>query len=87
MRIQLVGCTKQLIQEAGTKELKQKNIALTYAMAILSDEEKDWPKINQAIIKRWSKSGLTRVKTMAWKLIEEKRREYIKLTSKEVGDE
>jgi len=41
-------------------------LALTYALAIKSREEKDWKKINKAIVKKWSLSGLKRVKKLAW---------------------
>jgi hypothetical protein len=42
-------------------------LALTYALAIKSKERKDWKKINRAIMKRWSYSGLKRVKHFAWR--------------------
>ena len=49
----------------------QKSIALTYAFCIRDHQNVvDWPKINRSIISRWSRSGLKRVKQMAWKLME-----------------
>jgi hypothetical protein len=30
----------------------------------------DWPAVNAAIIARWSRSGLTWIKTQAWKALE-----------------
>ena len=56
----------------------QKDVASIYATAMLDGQQKrildpriDWPKINKIIINRWSVSGLSRVKEMAWKQIEE----------------
>ncbi len=67
MHVELCGCTKVLLEEIADKQFSQKHIALTYAMAIASSETKDWKAINDAIIKRWSFSGLERIKQMAWK--------------------
>lgn len=79
MYIELAACESVLLQEIGAKEATQKGLAMTYAMAILSSENKnkliDWNKVNTAITARWPK-GLYRVKTMAWKLIEEKRKAH-----------
>lgn len=45
---------------------KQRDIAKMYA-ELLYTPEVNWTKVNAAISERWpSKSGLTRVKTMAW---------------------
>ena len=49
--------------EAG---LPQKTIAKTYALALRSQEKTDWKAANEAIIERWSISGLERIKKMAW---------------------
>lgn len=67
MRIELCSCTEVLLQEIADKKFSQKHVALTYAMAIASSEMKDWKAVNDAIIKRWSFSGLERIKQMAWK--------------------
>lgn len=71
---ELACCEMVLLREIGMKEIKQKHLALTYAMAICSSEAKsqiNWRKVNDAIKKRWSASGLNRVKEMAWKIIEQ----------------
>lgn len=60
--------TSTIIHEVSVLKLKQADIAKTYALAIKSHEQIDWPKINAAIVERWSRSGLDRIKTMAWKL-------------------
>jgi hypothetical protein len=70
----------QLVNAASVVEseiaagLQQKDIALTYALAMRSEdggEKQDWPRMNNAILARWPK-GLERVKTMAWKIAEGK---------------
>jgi len=54
-RISLVCCTQVLLQDIGAKESRQKDIALTYAMAIRSescgDDKPDWKTINEAILR------------------------------------
>lgn len=49
-------------------EMKQKDVALTYALAIRDEdvEPVDWKRANAAILARWPK-GLARVKEMAWR--------------------
>lgn len=49
--------------EAG---MTQKSIAKTYALGLRSSWPTDWPEVNKMIIKRWSVSGLERIKKMAW---------------------
>jgi hypothetical protein len=49
-------------QEAAAKEYS----ALIFANHVLGNEI-DWTKINNSIINRWSKSGLERIKSAAWK--------------------
>jgi hypothetical protein len=72
VRISLVCCTQVILQDIGAKEARQKDIALTYAMAIRSeacgDDKPDWRTINDAIVARWKASGLRRVKNLAWKI-------------------
>jgi|GEM_PF-6643971 hypothetical protein len=67
-------CCTDVITNEVAQGLTQKQIALTYAMAIVSETHRmdlpDWPKINSVIIDRWGAKGLERVKKKAWKLIE-----------------
>ena len=66
-----IKCTEiegVLLKEIPDKTLNQIDIALTYRLAIEADAKIDWKKVNKAIIKRWSKSGLLRVKELVWKL-------------------
>ena len=72
MRVELCCCTDVLLREVKEKVCTQKSLALTYALAIQSSESKDWRTINDAIITRWSRGGLERIKKMAWALIETK---------------
>jgi hypothetical protein len=73
LQINLVCCTQVLLQDIATKQATQKDIALTYAMAIKSKHEGaddfDWQPINEAIIARWSMSGLERIKKRAWDIL------------------
>lgn len=72
MQIYMMCCTRVLMQDIATKEITQKGVALSYAMAIRSYTAKrdnpDWDMINKAIIARWSVSGLERIKRRAWDL-------------------
>ena len=67
MMFELCNCTNVLLNEISNKELKQKDVALTYMLAIRSSDKTDWKLVNEAIIKRWSVAGLKRIKDMAWK--------------------
>lgn len=67
----LVCCTQVICNEIA-QGVTQKDIALTYALAIRSAaakaDEPDWGTINRAIINRWSMSGLERIKKRAFDL-------------------
>lgn len=67
--VSLCRPTQTILDELKYPEITQKSVALTYALAIRSREDADWEKVNQAIIARWSQSGLERVKRMAWKIV------------------
>ena len=61
--------TGQLLGEIADTRITQRSVALTYRLAMIAEqhgETVDWPKINRAIMNRWSRSGLERVKKMAW---------------------
>ena len=68
INFELVCCESMLLREIDNKVFKQKDIAQTYALSMASSEcdRIDWKKVNKAIIERWSKSGLIRIKNMAW---------------------
>ena len=65
----------QIEQEVANKTLKRKDVALTYALAIMHPDQKsrDWARMNNAILSRWSKSGLIYIKTLAWRKVQERR--------------
>jgi len=44
----------------------QKQIAQSYALGLQSSWPTDWSIVNGMIIRRWSASGLSRIKKMAW---------------------
>ena len=76
MQINLICCTQTIVREIATKGITQRDVALTYAMAIKSKHEgaddPDWEAINKAILARWSMSGLERIKKRAWDILEGK---------------
>lgn len=75
MTIELALCEQTLLKETADPHMKQADVASTYGLAMLSSERDtiDWAKVNQAIMARWSRSGLVRIKEAAWKLAEGKR--------------
>jgi len=68
VKVELRNCETTLLQEIGIKELKRKDIAKTYALAMKSSEcdRIDWAKVNRAIISRWSMYALGYIKNLAW---------------------
>lgn len=66
MKIELACTTEVLIIEIKDKRFKRKDIAKTYALALKSSWPTDWARVNQAIMERWSISGLEFIKELAW---------------------
>lgn len=67
----LVDCTNTLLREIATPELKRKDVATTYFLAMVAEtrgESVDWSGVNAAIVARWSMSGLIWIKKAAWKM-------------------
>lgn len=59
-----------IIEEIRDPDMKQRDVAMTYRLAMEAEQHGkvvDWSKVNALIIQRWSKSGLKRIKEMAWK--------------------
>lgn len=75
MRMEL-ACCESVIENEIAQGLKQKDVAETYAMALVSTWPTDWKRVNEAILKRWPR-GLNRVKEMAHKIVETRRREAL----------
>jgi hypothetical protein len=69
--VQLACCTETLVSEIKFRESTRKDIALTYALALVSEEKTDWATVNKAARERWSMSGLEFIKRHAWKLVNE----------------
>jgi len=66
MKIELACCTSTLLREIADKTLHQKDVAKTYSLAIRSSEATNWSEVNYAIVRRWSFTGLKRIKHLAW---------------------
>jgi hypothetical protein len=70
MIIQMTNCESVLMMECGIPQIKRKDIAITYRLAMEADrdgrEKINWGKVNHAIITRWSLSGLQYIKKLAW---------------------
>ena len=70
--MELLCCEDTILNDIEHKECKRKYIALVYYLCMVSSENIDsenidWKKVNKAIIKRWSLSGLKYIKTEAYK--------------------
>ena len=63
--LELMDTTRAIVDEIESGAT-QKSVAMTYAFAIKSRDKTDWPVVNRAIIARWSRSGLERIKRLAW---------------------
>lgn len=57
---------KDLLKIIRDRKNRQKDVAIAYLKCSIPIGE--WAIVNGAIVKRWSMSGLTHVKKMAWKL-------------------
>lgn len=66
----LMDCAQVIEDEIAAGET-QIEIAKTYALAMFSASrggwDADWPRVNRAILNRWSMAGLERVKKLAHK--------------------
>lgn len=63
---------KTLLDELNAKDVTRNSIASTYANAIMSLQCVDWNLVHNAIVAKWSLSGLKYVKEMAEKLKRER---------------
>ena len=71
MRVDLVDPEGTILREIADPRMKQADIALTYAFALRQEPDNtDWSTVNRAIVERWSMSGLSRIKALAWKRYE-----------------
>jgi len=58
-----------IMNEIEGEGFTRKDVARTYAI-LIQKGHKDWGSINEAIMKRWSKSALLWIKAEAWKQID-----------------
>jgi hypothetical protein len=74
MKANLICCTTVMLREIADKKMTQKDVALTFAMALKSEaagaDKVDWDKVGGAAIERWSRSGWTRIKERGWAIAE-----------------
>ena len=68
VRVELVNAMDYMLRELGVPKLTRNQFALTYALAMCSREDIDWPVVNRAVVDRWSLAGLRYIKDKAWKL-------------------
>lgn len=66
-----LACCELVIENEIKQGSTQKDIANTYAMALVSSRPTDWARVNAAILEKWPR-GLNRIKTWAWKIVETK---------------
>jgi hypothetical protein len=67
-RFELADPEGQLLEEIADPAMKRRDVALTYGLAMRGSKDRvDWPKVNQAILERWSLAGLEWIKAFAWK--------------------
>lgn len=69
MQVDMVDVQGQLEREIADERMTRDDVALTYAFGLRQHDEVDWPKVNQAIINRWSFAALRYIKEKAWKLV------------------
>lgn len=70
-RFKDVDFVQWIMNEIEDKRFKRQQVADTYAI-LIQKGHKDFAAINQAILNRWSMSGLRWIKTQAWKQLEQR---------------
>lgn len=72
--IYLACCTFVLCNEIENIRLSQNDIAITFAMALRSEQagadKVDWERVGAAALRRWKPSGWMRVKELGWAYFE-----------------
>jgi hypothetical protein len=56
----------ELMETIARPGTKIRELTVTYGLALRDMDRVDWPKVNAAIIERWSAGTLDRVKKAAW---------------------
>lgn len=62
---ELACTTNVLLRDIANEQMKRNAISKLYALALRSSGKTDWRKVNEAIIKRWSRYALEYIKTRA----------------------
>jgi len=78
--VEMVDVEERILREIADPRMKRRDVALTYAFGVRqtgavygTTEQIDWPKVNRAIIDRWSLSALKWIKEEAWAYVEGRR--------------
>ena len=66
MRIELADPEGQLLGEIADPKMTRRDVALTYRLALKTQDRVDWPKVNEAIVRRWSVAALKYIRAFAW---------------------
>lgn len=67
LQFMLRNCERMLLEEIAAPLVTPKDVCQTYALTLKSSERStvDWAKVNEAIITRWSRAVLDRIKRCA----------------------
>jgi len=60
-----------LLKVVADEKASEKTVATYYAAAIQCSEHVEFPRVNAAIMKRWGKRVVERVKEKAWAIVEQ----------------
>jgi hypothetical protein len=64
---------QRLLEEIADKSMTRDDVAVTYAGALRRClEDVHWPRVNAAIMERWSPNALHYIKREAWALVSER---------------
>jgi hypothetical protein len=85
-KIYLACCTFVLVNEIENLRLPQKDVAVTFAMALRSEaagrDTVDWDKVGAAALRRWKPSGWRNVKELGWAYYERRKTpDFLKSTA------
>jgi len=66
--IRFENLEEAIMVEIADKAMTQRDVAQTYAILIrhCGPDGANWARINRAIMDRWGRSGLERIKRLAW---------------------
>lgn len=70
--VTMMDVEEVVLQEIADKRMNRNTVALTLAFGLRQNDDLDWKKINEAILKRWSQSGREYILKRAWGLVEGK---------------